>query len=136
MMTTKVLPALRGFMAQDRDLPRLERVEPDGTEPAVSIPSDCNDVLAVLRDRLPADARRVTIESLGTYAAVSATAKDGHSKIAVVTGAAQGFGLEIATDLAAQGAWWRWPTSTRKVSRRQPQRLMPSADVTPPSVWP
>ena len=106
MMTTKVLPALRGFMAQDRDLPRLERVEPDGTEPAVSIPSDCNDVLAVLRDRLPADARRVTIESLGTYAAVSATAKGrAAGKIAVVTGAAQGFGLEIATDLAAQGAW-------------------------------
>ena len=26
-------------------------------------------------------------------------------KVAVVTGAAQGIGIEIATDLAAQGAW-------------------------------
>ncbi len=105
-MLTNILPAVRGLMAQDRILPRLARVEPDGTEPVIAIPPGCGDVLAVLRDRLPAGTRRVTVESFGTYAAEFLDAAGrAAGKIAVVTGAAQGFGLEIATDLAAQGAW-------------------------------
>ncbi|MDR2849794.1 MAG: SDR family NAD(P)-dependent oxidoreductase, partial [Verrucomicrobiota bacterium] len=48
----------------------------------------------------------VTIGALGTYAAEFANAGGrAAGKVAVVTGAAQGFGFEIATDLAAQGAW-------------------------------
>ena len=105
-MLTKILPAVRGLMAHNQDLPRLARVDPDGTEPVIAIPPGCGDVLAVLRDRLPAGARRVTVEAFGTYAAeFSGRAGRAAGKIAVVTGAAQGFGLEIATDLAAQGAW-------------------------------
>lgn len=106
IMTSTVLPALRGLMAQGQNLPRLASVKPDGTEPVVSIPPGCDDVLTVLRDSLPAGARRVKIEAVGTYTAVFATAPGrAAGKIAVVTGAAQGFGLEIATDLATQGAW-------------------------------
>jgi sorbitol-6-phosphate 2-dehydrogenase len=105
-MLTKILPALRGLMATSHTLPRLARVAPDGSEPAVSVPPGCADVLAELRGRLPAGAARVTVDSLGTYAAeFPSAAGRAAGKIAVVTGAAQGFGFEIAADLAAQGAW-------------------------------
>ena len=104
-MLTKILPALRGLMASPT-LPRLTRVTPDGSEPTLSIPPDCTDIIAELRKQLPAGATRITIDSLGTYAAEFSTAAGrAAGKIAVVTGAAQGFGFEIATDLAVQGAW-------------------------------
>ena len=105
-MLTKILPALRGLMADEQTLPRLKRVKPTGKEPVVSHPTGCSVVLAELRKQVPAGAKRVTIDTLGTYEAEFAK---GHGrvagKIAVVTGAAQGFGFEIATDLATQGAW-------------------------------
>ena len=105
-MLTKILPALRGLMAQNQTLPRLARVEPDGTEPVVSVPPGCADVLAELRRHVPAGATRVTLDSQGTYAAEFATVPGrAAGRVAVVTGAAQGFGFEIATDLARQGAW-------------------------------
>ena len=105
-MLTKILPALRGLMAKEQTLPRLARVEPTGQEPVVSIPPGCGDVVAELRRQLPAGATRVTVDALGTYAAQFAAAPGrAAGKVAVVTGAAQGFGFEIAVDLAAQGAW-------------------------------
>ena len=105
-MVTQILPALRGLMAKQQNLPRLARVEPSGKEPLISIPPGCADVLAELRKQLPAGVQRVTIDSLGTYEAVfSAGSGRVAGKTAVVTGAAQGFGFEIATDLAKQGAW-------------------------------
>ncbi|HNX33169.1 MAG TPA: SDR family NAD(P)-dependent oxidoreductase [Kiritimatiellia bacterium] len=105
-MLTKILPAVRGLMAKDNILPRLARVEPSGQEPAISVPPGCADVLCELRRQLPAGATRVTLDTLGTYEAVfPAVSGRVAGKIAVVTGAAQGFGFEIATDLARQGAW-------------------------------
>jgi len=105
-MVTKILPALRGVMAKEQTLPRLARVEPSGKEPQVSLPPGCADVLAELRKQVPAGAKRVTIDTLGTYEAVFSSASGRVAgKVAVVTGAAQGFGFEIATDLAKQGAW-------------------------------
>ena len=106
-MLTKILPALRGLMAKNQTLPRLRKVDPDGTEPTVSLPPGCADVVAELRRQLPAGATRVTVDTLGTYAAEFPTLTHGRAlgKVAVVTGAAQGFGFEIAADLAAQGAW-------------------------------
>jgi len=105
-MLTKILPALRGLMAKQNTLPRLVRTEPTGNEPAISIPPGCADVLGALRPQLPAGATRVTLDSLGTYEAVFPAASGrAAGKVAVVTGAAQGFGFEIAADLAAQGAW-------------------------------
>ena len=104
-MLTTLLPAVRGLMASPT-LPRLTRVAPDGSEPTLSIPPDGADIVAELRKQLPAGATRVTVGSLGTYAAEFPTAAGrAAGKVAVVTGAAQGFGFEIATDLAAQGAW-------------------------------
>jgi sorbitol-6-phosphate 2-dehydrogenase len=105
-MLTKVLPAVRGLMATPQALPRLVRVAPDGSKPVISIPPGCADVPDVLRGQVPAGAARVTVASLGTYAAEFADAQGrAAGKVAVVTGAAQGFGCEIAADLAAQGAW-------------------------------
>ncbi len=48
-------------------------------------------------------------------------------KVAMVTGAAQGFGLEIAQDLVAQGPMWCFPTSTSPGRARRPP---PSAPLT------
>ncbi len=105
-MQIKILPALRGLLTKDRVLPRLVRVEPDGTEPILSLPPGCGDVVCELRRQLPAGASRVTVDGLGTYAAVFGSAAGrAAGKVALVTGAAQGFGYEIAADLAAQGAW-------------------------------
>ncbi len=106
-MVTKILPAVRGLMAKNQILPRLKRVDGTAKGPVVSIPPGCADVLSELRKQLPAGATRVTIDTLGaTYAAEFATATGrAAGKIAVVTGAAQGFGFEIAADLAQQGAW-------------------------------
>ena len=105
-MVTKLLPALRGLMARNQTaLPRLARVTPDGSEPLLVLPAE-EDAAEALRRQLPAGATRVTLEPLGTYAALDADAPGRASgKIAVVTGAAQGFGFEIAADLASQGAW-------------------------------
>jgi len=109
-MVTKILPALRGLMAQNLSLsclPRLVRVEPDGHEPVLAVTPGCTDVVAELRRQLPAGAARVTLDTLGTYEADRTGIAPGRvsGKVAIVTGAAQGFGFEIATDLAAQGAW-------------------------------
>ncbi len=105
-MLTKILPALRGLMADQQNLPRLRRVDPTGREPVVSLTPGCADVLAELRPQVPAGARRVTFVAQGTYEAeFSAGQGRAAGKIAVVTGAAQGFGFEIAAALANQGAW-------------------------------
>ncbi|MDD4101459.1 MAG: SDR family NAD(P)-dependent oxidoreductase [Kiritimatiellae bacterium] len=105
-MISEILPALRGLMAEKEVLPRLRKIEPAGDEPVISIPADCPDAIASLRAQLPPKARCATITGLGTFAAESA-ASNGRAagKVAVVTGAAQGFGFEIASDLAEQGAW-------------------------------
>ena len=104
MTSAQVLPALRGLWATDKGLPRL--VKTDAPAPVITLPETCTDVVATLRESLPADTRCVTIDTLGTYRAVYSDGTGrGAGKIAMVTGAAQGFGLEIATDLAKQGAW-------------------------------
>jgi sorbitol-6-phosphate 2-dehydrogenase len=49
----------------------------------------------------------VAVKGVGTFTAMASEVKTGRAvgKVAVVTGAAQGFGLEIAKDLAAEGAY-------------------------------
>lgn len=105
-MLSEILPALRGLMADNGTLPRLTKTPPAGDEPLIALPDECPDVVAALRAQLPDGARRVTLKGLGTYAADCASASGRVAgKVAVVTGAAQGFGFEIAEDLARQGAW-------------------------------
>jgi sorbitol-6-phosphate 2-dehydrogenase len=107
MQLAKILPALRGVMANDAELPRLARVEPAGGEPVVSISPGCGDVAAEIARQVSAPAGAVTVEGCGTYAPLFCEARGGRAsgKVALVTGAAQGFGYEIACALAAEGAW-------------------------------
>jgi len=106
-MLSEILPALRGALAANGALPRLIKIDPEGHEPVLAITPGCTEVVAEIRKQLPASAQRVTLAGYGTYAAVFATASAGRAagKVAVVTGAAQGFGYEIAFALARQGAW-------------------------------
>ena len=103
----QILPALRGLLASGGCLPRLHlesaatpdgiRVE-SGTDPSVWLP--------VLRAAVPTGARQVRIAGLGAITAEFASGGGRMAgRIALVTGAAQGFGYEIACSLAEQGAW-------------------------------
>ena len=106
MNVADVLPALRGLMMRDGALPRLECVGTEGGEQTVVLAEDCPDVVAELRRQLPQGAARVTIAGVGTYhAAYDAPLGRASGKVAVVTGGAQGFGFEIAADLAREGAY-------------------------------
>lgn len=107
MKLSEILPALRGVMMENNTLPRLVETDPAGDETVISIAPGCEDVVAVIKAQLTNPAGPVTIEGLGTYAAVFSDETTGRAagKIAVVTGAAQGFGYEIACSLAEEGAW-------------------------------
>ncbi len=107
LMLSEILPALRGALAANGSLPRLMRVDPAGDESVIVLTPGCAEVAAEIRRQLPATGEPVTIEGCGTYAAVFADAGAGRAagKVAVVTGAAQGFGYEIAFALAREGAW-------------------------------
>ncbi|MFZ4395058.1 MAG: SDR family NAD(P)-dependent oxidoreductase [Kiritimatiellia bacterium] len=103
-----ILPAIRGILASNGQLPRL-RIGP-ATAAAGKLRLSATDapdtLVAALRANVPAGARQVCVESLGTITAEFHTGCGRTSgKIALVTGAAQGFGCEIAAELAAQGAW-------------------------------
>ncbi|MDD2598920.1 MAG: SDR family NAD(P)-dependent oxidoreductase [Kiritimatiellae bacterium] len=108
-MLSKILPALRGVLAENRSLPRLIKTEAKGDEPVISITPGSEDVYAEIKQQLPASqSHAVTIAGYGTYAAVFPVPGSGGraaGKIAVVTGAAQGFGYEIACSLAGEGGW-------------------------------
>jgi len=103
-----ILPTLRGVMASNGRLPRLRvaTTPAGGTGIRLAAGDAPATLTASLRAGVPAGARQVCIEGVGT---VTAEFGDGRGRaadrIALVTGAAQGFGCEIAGDLAAQGAW-------------------------------
>ncbi len=103
-----LLPALRGILAKNERLPRLMIKPATPGEKELSFATDADPAaqLAALRANVPAGAQQVCIAGIGT---VTAEFIDGPGRaagrIALVTGAAQGFGCEIASDLAAQGAW-------------------------------
>ena len=104
MKSVDVLPALRGLMRRGDALPRLLRVDAKGSEPVIALPEGCADVVEALRPHVGAEC--VTLAGIGTYRAVyDAPAGRASGKVAVVTGGAQGFGFEIAADLARQGAY-------------------------------
>ncbi len=105
----QVAPALRGLLAESSILP-LVTCE-DETRPAdVTVTLSDDPMVPQLKDALASASgpvTRVHVKGLGTFAATTIDASyEGRAagKVAVVTGAAQGFGLEIAQDLARQGA--------------------------------
>jgi sorbitol-6-phosphate 2-dehydrogenase len=106
---TILLPALRGLLATGGQMPRL-RLDPAIPAGAVVLPRPVETTPAAwvnaLRSAIPAGARSVSIEDVGTiHAEFRPGSGRANGRVALVTGAAQGFGCEIAGDLAAQGAW-------------------------------
>lgn len=105
-MLTKVLPAIRGWLQRDDILPRLCPVTVSDTGEELGVPEQDTDICEWLQATLPRDCSRFTLPVYGTYQVEFPTvAGRARGKIALVTGAAQGFGFEIAQDLAQQGAW-------------------------------
>ena len=105
MTMASLLPAVRGLMAKNQSLPRLERIQATA-KTTITLPENCADVVAALRQQIPSGTTEVTLAGAGTFRALfDAPAGRASGKIAVVTGGAQGFGFEIATALAQQGAY-------------------------------
>jgi len=88
------LSTLRGKLAINGRLPRLLKTDFNAAAPVAAAPAFA----------VPADAKQVTLD--GTTYTIDFPTATGRAagKIALVTGAAQGFGYEIACDLAVQGA--------------------------------
>jgi sorbitol-6-phosphate 2-dehydrogenase len=105
----QVAPALRGLLAESSILP-LVTFEDETPQVDVTVTLSDDPIVPQLKDALASadgPVTRVCVEGLGTFAAKAIDASyEGRvaGKVAVVTGAAQGFGLEIAQDLASEGA--------------------------------
>jgi len=109
-IVTTLAPTLRGLLGDGRSLPRLEFAEGarQGAGHGVVVveagaidPRAAASWLGPGREHID----MVTVPGLGTFA-VDRSRREGRvgGKVALVTGAAQGFGLAIAEGLVAQGA--------------------------------
>jgi len=105
----QVAPAIRGLLAESSLLP-LVTFNEAASQADVTLTLSDAPVIGQLRDAMAkasGPVKSVCVEGLGTFTVTAIDAAcQGRvaGKVAVVTGAAQGFGLEIAQDLASQGA--------------------------------
>ena len=109
-MINTVAPALRGLLTADRTRP-IVRFDPamaaDAPEFDPGAAADPQTVVARLRQSLAGQPRpdAVRVGNIGTFHVTAATTGGrAAGKVAIVTGAAQGFGFEIASALACDGA--------------------------------
>lgn len=106
-MSIRFLPAVRGLLAVDNRLPRLTLSTAD-TSGTFEVPPDATPqhVVEALRPHIRIGGAEAVIPGIGHVTVVPANRRGRVAgKVALVTGAAQGFGYEIAGDLADQGAW-------------------------------
>lgn len=109
-----VAPALRGLLSVDGRLALVSYEDGesgDGNVVSCKLPDEVNaaQVVSFLQDHiggLKSQPDALIIENVGTFKAKVPAESSGRvaGKVAVVTGAAQGFGYEIACNLAGQGA--------------------------------
>lgn len=106
-----IAPALRILAKRDGQPCKVRVVNESGSGPQIQLKSDHSDQKAIVAELSEVLAKNNTISSLtvkgvASFEISSAIATEGRAagKVAIVTGAAQGFGLEIAQDLASQGA--------------------------------
>ena len=106
-----IAPALRMLLPRE-GVPCKVSVAPESSSGLqIELKADHSDQKAVVAEIAEAIAKEddfsaVTVEGIATFEISTGIASDGRArgKVAIVTGAAQGFGLEIAQDLASQGA--------------------------------
>ena len=117
-LITLIGPALRGLLSETSEALKLVSFSPDVVNTAdvtVAIPpgSPASEVVAILRKALSSYAQcvkakpvKAAVPGLGTFTITDNPVMSGRmaGKVAVVTGAAQGFGLEISKQLVQAGA--------------------------------
>ena len=105
-----IAPALRGLLAQDGTLPLVSydaQESPNASTVPLTACTTAAEIVAKLKNAIKETMAQVVVPEVGTFtcrAPGKTVTGRVAGKIAVVTGAAQGFGLEIAQDLVAQGA--------------------------------
>ncbi len=109
----KIAPVLRMLLRQNNQCPIVrfsEHVEVPGlkmTLPETMDEAELIESLSHLLQNQAEGVQAVCAEGVGTFEILRAEDRPGRvtGKVAIVTGAAQGFGLEIAQNLASQGAY-------------------------------
>ena len=106
-MITTIAPLIRALLAVDGRLPLLSWATTGHADVSVTVPNDADEktTLAALKAAIMPGTRSVAVNGHGTFSARPHPGTGrAAGKVAMVTGAAQGFGLEIAQGLADQGA--------------------------------
>lgn len=105
-----IAPALRVQAGQGKQYSIIrfsEQIDTPGI--TVTLPEEVSqeEVIAILSETLQSkELKSICVEGVGAFEILPVEERSGRvaGKVAIVTGAAQGFGLEIAQDLAKQGA--------------------------------
>jgi sorbitol-6-phosphate 2-dehydrogenase len=106
-----IAPVLRMKLEKGGQSPIIRFVERTTLNAVpLSMPESMDEaaVIDAVSNMNATDVQAVAVEGVGAFEVIYAAEKSAGrvaGKVAVVTGAAQGFGLEIAQDLAAQGAY-------------------------------
>ncbi len=104
-----IAPAIRVLAAKDSVCPLVrfsEQVDSDAPKITLSDEAAAEQVINTLNEAAPFESK-LAVEGVGTFEMIWDENLAGRvaGKVIIVTGAAQGFGLEIAQNLAAQGAY-------------------------------
>ncbi|MGE4286404.1 MAG: SDR family NAD(P)-dependent oxidoreductase [Phycisphaerae bacterium] len=106
----RIAPLLRGLWGSCGKLPLVRFTKEFAANDSINVemyPEITDDELIAQLRQPAASGSSVTIAGVGRFDLIEAGNACGRAggKVAIVTGAAQGFGLEIAQDLAEQGAY-------------------------------